>query len=149
MQQLVYAIQFKGAASPMEGRPNELQVHTEAASVSSTSVVNDGGLTGGFDPAAVATVQFESMVTVEDGGAFREKGSITFGTTGHRLFFKCCGDGWMGPSPQEGMKQGSVTWTVEGGEGQFAGAEGVITSNFTVDSNGAVVDYHLGVIYIR
>ena len=33
-------------------------------------------------------------------------------------------------------------------EGQFARAKGVITSNFTLRSDGEVSDYQLGVLYL-
>jgi hypothetical protein len=41
-----------------------------------------------------------------------------------------------------------MTWTVEGGDGQFAGASGLITSNFFVDEHLGVVDHHFGVLLL-
>ena len=38
-------------------------------------------------------------------------------------------------------------WQVEGGEGQFDGAQGLITSNFTISDAGEVTDHHMGVIF--
>ena len=149
MQQLVFAIQFKGTGKPVDGQPGNLKVEGQAASVSITTVINDGGITGGFDPAALATVHFESTVTMTEGGRFTEKGSIFFGENHHRLFFKSKSEGWMEPSPIEGVLHGAVVWTVEGGEGQLVGAGGIITSNFSVDGNSAIVDNQLGVIYIK
>jgi hypothetical protein len=35
------------------------------------------------------------------------------------------------------------------GEGQFGGASGYITSNFTMDESGHVTDNQLGVIYVK
>jgi hypothetical protein len=40
-------------------------------------------------------------------------------------------------------------WHVDGGEGQFAGANGIITSNFTLSATGEVTDNHFGVIFVR
>ena len=148
MQQLVYAMQFKSRAVPREGQSGVMHVQGDAASSSITTVINEGGLTGGFDPAAVVPVQFESDVTVGADNTFTEAGSITFGSSRNRLYFKTVGRGWMGESPDPTLKQGTVTWTVDRGEGQFAGAGGVITSNFTLDEKGEVSDYHLGVLYI-
>jgi len=45
----------------------------------------------------------------------------------------------------DGLQRGAVTWEVTEGRGQFAGATGLITSNFTVGSKGEVVDNH----YVR
>lgn len=150
MKQLVYAMQFKGGAAPGT-TPQQLKVRGEAASSSITSVTNHGGLTGGFDPATVTGALFESDVTIVEEGKFIETGQITFGPAenGHRLHFSTIGQGWMGPSPEPGLQQGTVTWNVDGGIGQFQGAGGVITSNFTLDQSGHVVDYHLGIIYLK
>jgi hypothetical protein len=45
----------------------------------------------------------------------------------------------------EGLQRGAVIWEVTEGRGQFAGATGLVTSNFTVGSKGEVVDNH----YVR
>jgi hypothetical protein len=42
---------------------------------------------------------------------------------------------------------GAVTWHVERGEGQLAGASGLIISNFCVSATGEVTDYHCGVLW--
>ena len=54
----------------------------------------------------------------------------------------------MFPSGIEGLQRGGVLWEVTGGTGQFAGATGVITSNFSVSSEGTGVDNHLAVLYL-
>lgn len=41
-----------------------------------------------------------------------------------------------------GWQRGAVVWRVTHGDGHFPGAEGVITSNFTVSADGDVVDNH-------
>jgi hypothetical protein len=41
-----------------------------------------------------------------------------------------------------------VMWQVESGEGQFTGAQGLITSNFIISDAGEVTDYHMGVIFV-
>ena len=148
MQQIVYAMHFKSRAVPSEGDSGFIRVRGDAASSSITSVINDGGLTGGFDPASVAPAQFESEVKIASDGTFTEKGSITFGNPKHRLHFSSVNPGWMGQSPVATLKQGTITWRVEGGDGQFARAGGLITSNFTLDEQGEVNDYHVGVLYI-
>ena len=149
MQQIVYAMQFKGHAVPGSAAAGPLQVKSSAASGSITSVIHSGGLTGGFDPAAKIPAQFESEVTLKSETTFTETGSITFGSGGHRLRFSTLVEGWLGPSPEASVKQGTITWKVDGGEGQFEGAGGVITSNFTLSDSGEVNDYHLGILYIQ
>ena len=149
MQQIVYAMHFQGKATPAEGETGVFRVHAAAVSSSITSVVNSGGITGGFDPSAVADANFESRVTTTPGKGFEERGTIAFGSGGHRLRFKTLGAGWMGPSADSRLQQGTVTWELEEGEGQLAGAQGLITSNFTITYDGEVNDYHLGVLYLK
>jgi hypothetical protein len=55
------------------------------------------------------------------------------------------GHGVLGASGVDGLQRGAVIWEVIEGRGQFAGATGLITSNFTVGSKGEVVDNH----YVR
>jgi hypothetical protein len=149
MKQIVYAMQFKGQATPMEGNAGVINVKAVAGSASITAIVNKGGITGGFDPAAAADATFESQLTLLAGNNFEEHGTITFGDDGHKLRFTTVGQGWMGPSPDPALKQGTVTWKLEGGEGQLNGADGVITSNFTITQDGEVTDYQMGVIYLK
>ena len=53
--------------------------------------------------------------------------------------------GVLGASGVDGLQRGAVIWEVTEGSGQFTGATGLITSNFTVGSKGEVVDNH----YVR
>jgi hypothetical protein len=149
MQQVVYTMHFKGQATSAETSPPSMKVSAKAASCSVTTVINSGGLTGGFNPAAVCDALFESVVTLVTGSTFTETGTIAFGVGGHKLRFASIGEGWMGQSPDPSLKQGTVSWTVEGGEGQLDGAAGTITSNFTVNEAGEVNDYQIGVIYLK
>jgi hypothetical protein len=91
---------------------------------------------------------FESEVTFTGEQSFQEVGTIVFGD-GHPLRFSTVGSGYLGASADLGRKHGTVMWRVEGGEGQFAGAGGLITSNFFVGEDLAVTDHHFGVIFVR
>ena len=146
MQQLVYALQFKGGAVPESG--TVFRVQEKAASASITTVVNSGGLTGGFDPAAVAEATFESRVELAEDGTFDETGTISFGPT-HRFHFRTKVRGWVDQSPDPSMRHGTVTFEITSGEGQFKDASGLITSNFSMTAEGEVTEHHLGVVYIR
>ena len=57
-------------------------------------------------------------------------------------------DGHLGPSACPEIMAGAANWKVEGGEGQFAEATGLITSNFTLTETGEINDYHFGVIFV-
>jgi hypothetical protein len=88
-------------------------------------------------------------VTITGGTSFVESGSIRFGEGNHRLRFSTVGQCYLGASPDPQLKNGSVMWRVDGGEGQFAAASGFITSNFTIGDAGEVTDNHFGVIFVR
>jgi hypothetical protein len=79
--------------------------------------------------------------------SFTETGTITFGD-GNSFDFSTVGEGFMGPSPQPGLLHGVISWTIESGTGQFAGASGLISSNFTFSEQGEVIDNQFGVIWL-
>jgi hypothetical protein len=86
-------------------------------------------------------------VTFTGETSFQEVGAISFGD-GNTLRFSTVGSGYLAPSATPGHKQGAVMWRVNGGEGQFAGASGLITSNFFVDDQLRVVDHQFGVLLL-
>jgi hypothetical protein len=148
MQQIVYAMRFTGMAGPAGESTTVLKATTSAPSCTVTSVVGPDGLSGSIDPTSGGDAAFESTVTFTSEMAFLETGTIAFGA-GNALYFSTIGSGHIGPSPEEGLMHGSVMWQVDRGEGQFEGASGLITSNFTVDAAGAVTDHHFGLIFVR
>ena len=149
MKQILFALQFKGQAQPASEGSNVLQARTSATSGSISTAIGPEGVVGSVQPAAGAgTAEFESEVTLTGETSFQEQGTITFGGGGHRLRFSTIGEGFIAPSQDAGVMQGAVTWRVESGEGQFANASGVITSNFTVSESGEVVDNQFGVILV-
>jgi hypothetical protein len=160
MRQIIYMMQFNGQVTPVGTSPNVMKATTTAASCTLTTVVGPDGLRSTLEPAAGSQATFESEVTFVGGfessevtssgeGGFKETGTITFGQGEHRLRFSTIGQGYIGPSAEPHLRQGAVMWRIEGGEGQFAGARGVITSNFTVSDSGEVSDHHMGVIFVE
>ena len=89
----------------------------------------------------------ESRVERFADGTFAEDGTITYGRAG-TISFVTVGRGRVGPSPIPGWVHGAVIWSVTGGDGFFAGAQGLITSNFVVSAAGVVVDNHVARIYV-
>ncbi len=147
MKQIIYAMQFKGKAAPGDS-PSVMKAATGAASATLTTVVGADGVHGKFEPAAGGKAEFESEVTLTGPTSFLEKGSIRFGGN-HRLRFSTVEHGYLGDSADAKLKSGAVMWRVEGGEGQFAGASGYITSNFTLSDAGEVIDNQFGVIFVK
>lgn len=148
MEQIIYVLRFTGKAAPVEGASGVLKATTSAPSCSVRTVIGADGVRGDFGPLDGGTAQFESEVTMTGDTAFTESGTITFGDGGNRLRFSTVGQGYLGSSADPKISAGAVSWQIDVGEGQFEGATGLITSNFTVGDTGDVVDHHLGVIFL-
>jgi hypothetical protein len=148
MKQVIYAMQFKGRAAP-GASPNLMKATTSGSSNTLTTVVGADGIHGKFEPTAGGKAQFESEVTLTGATSFTEKGTIRFGERNNLLHFSTVEHGYLGDSADAKLKSGAVMWRVDGGEGQFAGATGYITSNFTLGDAGDVTDNHFGVIFVK
>jgi hypothetical protein len=153
MKQVIYALQFRGEALPADGSPAVVQIRATAPGSTIATSVGGDGVQGAIEPqrpagtgAGRAVIEAEARLTGAD--TFHETGTITFGQGGHRLRFRSLGEGHIGPSAEPGLRQGGVVWRVEGGEGQLAGARGLITANFTVDGAGALTVNQFGVLFV-
>ena len=119
--------EFADQATPPEGDPPALTVHGESTQIRA------------LEGDAPAQAEFDTKVTMTGETSFDEQGTMTFdGGTGG-ISFTTVGEGYLGPSPEEGLLQGSVIWRVEEGTGQFAGATGLITSNFVMKAESGEV----------
>lgn len=148
MKQLNYAMQFRGSAAPADpATPGVLNVRSTAQSSVIRSAVGMKGLSTAMEGAAGAAARFDSRVRMGDEGTFDEDGVISFGQ-GNCLRFATVAQGYVAPSKEPGITAGAVIWKVEGGEGQFAGASGLITSNFYFNEAGEVTDNQFGVIFV-
>jgi hypothetical protein len=147
MRELIYAMRFKGHATPVGSAGNVLKASTTAPSTTLASSVGPHGLASALHPAEGGAATFASEVTFTGATSFIESGTITFGA-GNTLRFSTVGAGHLDVSTDPSRKHGSVMWRIEGGEGQFAGASGLITSNFFVGDDLAVTDHHFGVILL-
>jgi hypothetical protein len=112
-----------------------------------TATVGPSGLSSTVHPEDGGEATFTSEVTFTSETSFQEVGTIGFGE-GHLLHFSTVGGGYLEASADPGRKHGTVMWRVDGGEGQFAGATGLITSNFFVGTNLEITDHHFGVIFL-
>jgi hypothetical protein len=128
MHEVLYALRFTGQAEPIGEAGNVLKAATSAPSSTLGSTVGPDGLTGVLQAAPGGAATFTSEVTFTGETGFLETGTIDFGN-GHQLRFSTVGSGYLAPSADPDRKQGTVMWRVEGGEGQFAGASGLITSH--------------------
>jgi hypothetical protein len=147
MRQMIYAMQFTGHAAPVAGKTDVLKATTTASSCAIESRVGPGGLDTVLRPIDGGAAVFESEVTITGENSFLESGNIRFGN-GHMFPFVTIGHGYIDSTADPELRHGTVTWKIEDGEGQFQGASGLITSNFTIDASGRVVDYHFGLLFV-
>lgn len=146
MEQLLYAMQFRGQAQ--SAGETMLRASTQSPGTRISSTAGPTGLASQLEPGDGGTAEFTSEVRMTGDTSFVESGTIQFGE-GNSLQFSTIGEGYMGPSPQDGLNHGSIMWRVDGGDGQFQGATGIITSNFTLSSDMQVTDHHFGVIWVQ
>jgi hypothetical protein len=145
MREVVFALEFRGRArvDPDGTR----RARTEAPSQAWRTVLDADGVHADRRPVEGGAAVLESRVERFGDGTFVEDGTITYGRAGH-VAFETVGRGTVGPSPIAGSTAGAVIWTVTAGEGAFRGARGLITSSFTVDAAGEVVDHHIARLYL-
>lgn len=139
MNEIVFALEFKGGAAPVPGSETKMRAKTSASGQTLRSVLKPDGIQTAVDVTGGETATFESEVEIVGDGMFLESGSISYGQAG-KVTFDTVGRGTLGASPLAGVQRGAVIWRVTGGDGRFAGVQGLITSNFTVGPHGEVTD---------
>jgi hypothetical protein len=147
MREIVFALEFRGRGGPVEGSPNTRRARTTASSQALRTVIEASGLRASVESLAGESAVLESRVERFPDGTFVEDGTIGYGRAGS-ISFDTVGHGHVGPAPVAGWSHGVVMWRITGGEGRFAGAQGLITSNFTVSPDGEVTDDHFTRIYL-
>ena len=147
MREVVFAIEFRGKAGPVPGKTGARQARTAASGPSVTPFIGGDWLSARVRSSAAEVAVLQASVQRFDDGTFVEEGTIDYGAAGI-LRFETLGRGWVAPSPSPGSMAGGVLWGVTGGDKEFEGARGLITSNFTVSADGDVVDDHVVRLYL-
>jgi hypothetical protein len=147
MRTLVFALEFRGLAGPAPGSPTERRARTSAPSQTLSAVIVPDGVNARFEPIVGEQAVLESRVERASDGTFVEDGTIVYGSAGS-VTFKTIGRGWVGPAAIPGTVHGGIVWEITGGDGSFAGARGIITSNFVVTAEGEVTDNQYARLYV-
>lgn len=147
MRVVLYALRFQGQAEPVGVVGNVWRTTTTAPSSALTSTIGPDGVVGVVAPITGEEASCASEVTFTGETSFQEVGAIRFGD-GHHLRFATVGSGYLTPSADPTRRHGAAMWRVTGGEGQFAGASGLITANFFIDDALGIVAHHFGVIVL-
>jgi len=141
-RELIFALEFRGRGENLPGSTTKRRALTSAPSQTLSTLIGPEGVFGAVEPASGERATLEARVERFGDGTFTEEGQITYGSAG-TVTFTTQGRGWVTAAPAPGAVYGAVVWTVTGGEGRFAGARGLITSNFAVSASGDVVDHHV------
>ncbi len=98
-------------------------------------------------PLEVTDASYENHVVFTGPSTFTETGTLRF--DGGEIDVDTVGEGTLNPSPEEGLLQGAVVWTVTAARGSMEGAQGLITSNFLLDpATGRVDDQQVAVFFL-
>jgi hypothetical protein len=147
MREITFALEFRGRGEDVVGAPGHRRARTSAPSQTLSTVLGPDGVRARVEGAAGETATLEARVERFGDGTFVEEGRIAYGAAG-AVTFTTLGHGRVIAGPQPGAVHGAVIWTVTGGEGRFAGASGLITSNFAVTAGGEVVDHHVARLHL-
>ena len=92
MKELVFALQFKGNARPVEGAERKLAAKTTAGSQVLRTAVTAKGIQAKSESRPGPRATFESEVQITGDGTFVEAGRIRYGKA-RMLTFKTVGQG--------------------------------------------------------
>jgi hypothetical protein len=147
MREIVFALEFTGRGGPAPGSRTRRRARTTAPSQALRTTLAASGITALVEVLPGEVAVLESQVERTPDGTFVEEGTITYGSAG-AVTFDTVGRGHVGPAADGRGSHGVVMRRVTGGTGRFAGAQGFITSNFTVTADGLVTDDHFTRIYL-
>jgi len=143
---IVYSLQFRGRITSLSSRV--LEQRASAPSQILITTVDANGLAGDVQPGEGKEAMLVSRLVLGDDGSFDQSGTIEF-APGHVLAFRSVGVARLAPSPDPHLRHGAAIWEIDGGEGQFRGARGRITSNFFISDTNALTDNHFGLIFVE
>ena len=141
MRRIEIVARFHGRATRRSGEPPRSE--PQATSVSVEVRTFDGTA---FD---LEQVSYSNRVTHTSDSTFSETGTIRFGEAGDEVDIETAGDGTVGASPDVDLKHGAVVYRIVRGRGRFAGARGLITSNFLIQAaSGEFEEQQVAVVFL-
>src|SRR6266571_8195421 len=125
---------------------NLLRLDLTAPSAALITTIGARGVRAHFDDVLGGEAVLQSETSFDE-LSFDDRGTIEFGR-GNTLRFRSIGSR-LTHCPDPELRHGAVIRQVEGGDGQFAGCEGLIASNFLISDTGEVTENHAGLIFIH
>src|SRR5262245_39667935 len=148
MRKLIYVLRFRGEAKRIGSDGNVLATATSAPGCTIGTGIGPEGVSGSLQPVVGDEATLESEWVFTGATTFQEAGTIAFGQGGHRLRFSTFGSAHLAATADDACRHGSAIRLVEGGEGQFAGASGLIASVFCLRDGLTVIDHQIGVLLV-
>ena len=144
MRPTTFSLQFRGQVAQSDGG---LRKRASAPGWALVTSLTAEGPDGQFvwapgDEEAL----LDSTLEFQDECRFDEAGEIVF-AVGNSLRIR--GHGRLAPSTDPDLRQGTVVWSIDGGEGHFDGATGLITSNFLLSATGDLTENQLAVVFTQ
>jgi hypothetical protein len=142
VQRISISAQFHGQAAQPAGEPPTTDPVARSVAV---TAVTEAGSDAGID-----RISYANHVVFSSESTFTERGVMTFGDgDADAVDLDTVGEGTLGPSPEDGLLQGAVVWRVTGGRGRFAGASGLVASNFLLSAaTGEVDEWEAAVLFV-
>jgi hypothetical protein len=137
-----FSLQFRGQVARVRGGLRKQARAPGGALVTSLTAEGPDGRfvwAPGDDEALL-----ESTLAFRDDVRFDEAGTIVF-AVGNSLRIR--GRGRLAPSADPDLRQGTVVWSIDGGDGHFEGSSGLITSNFLLSATGDLTENLLAVVF--
>jgi hypothetical protein len=148
MRTIFYTMHFRGQTSPTTTDPKVLRTTASATSAVLTTKIRASGIESNLQALDGQLAFMESELRLTSPNSFQGNGTISLGDESeHVLRFSVIEHGHFDPDIEPGTMTGTSSWKIEGGEGQFSGARGFITSAFTITSSGEYTDYQLGLLF--
>lgn len=144
----MFCLHFRGQASRGTDKRNLFRVTASAPSCNLATELSDEGIAAKISVLPGDMAFAESELEVAGTNSLTGHASISFGDGPHSLELKAVGPGHL-ESGDSAHMTGAITWHVAGGEGQFAGAKGFVTSLVTLREDGQFIDVQTGVLYLR
>ena len=141
MQRLAISAQFHGRAAEPSGEPP--RTDPKAVSVSIEAWASDGS------PLGIEQASYLNHVSYTGESTFSETGTISYDDAAGEIDVVTVGEGTLGPSADADLMHGAVVYRVTAGRGLFAGASGLITSNFLLrPATGEFEERQLAIVFV-
>lgn len=149
MEPIVFCLHFRGQASRGTDKRSLFRVTASAPSCNLSTELSDSGVSAKISvlPGDMAFSESELEITGSD--AFSGHASLSFGDGPHAIELAAVAPGHLESGDSSESMTGAITWHIQSGEGQFAGAKGFVTSVLTLREDGQFSEVQTGVVYLQ